>query len=106
MLAILGFSVLILAASLRVWAVLSLLQGYRPAEYLTDPRARRRYILAWVAFPFMMLGLLLAAYASSIWWVVVGVWLFVLLATWAAAWKLRLRFFGDWQSFYRRHQWS
>lgn len=106
MLAILGFSILILAASLRIWAALSLLHGYRASDYLTDPRARRLYILAWVPFPFMMLGLLLAAYASGIWWVVTGVWAFVLFAISLALWKLHLRFFGDWQSFYRRHQWS
>ncbi len=105
MLAAIGFAITLAAAACRITAVLQLLHGYRPSAYLADPRARRLYILAWGSFPFMLLGLLLAAYASGIRWVEVGVWIFTLLAAGAAAWKLHLRFFGDWQAFYRRQQW-
>ena len=106
MLAILGFSILILAASLRVWAALSLLHRYRPDEYIANADARRLYVTMWSALAFMLLGILLAAYASGIWWVVVGAWVFVVLAATSALRKLYLRFFGDWQSFYREHQWG
>jgi len=101
-----GFSMILVAAALRLWAALTLLHTYRVEFYLSDPSARKLWITATVTLPTIGFGIALCSLAPGIWWVGLAGCSVFAFTIYKCAWIVYMRRTGKYRDFYRRMQWQ
>lgn len=103
--ALIGTATAVAAAIIRLTLGVKLMNEYRVEEYMTDPRARRMYIVA-NAMPFILAAwAILMAMQTHLWWVVAAAAWLAIVVIWKTWWIVYMRVTGKYRDFYAKAQW-
>ncbi len=97
---------LIAILGLKIWAAFTLMYDYRPADYRATAKSRRLYAMNLLASVLLPLPIVVASYASGLWWIELPAWLLFGFAASKVAWAIWMRASGKHLDYYRRHQWE